>query len=62
MAATYLNASHNGLQRARENFFCTRDCPSELNEARQARRMREEKLGEHGHISSLLLDIKQDTR
>ena len=62
MAATCLDALHNRIQRARENFSCTRDSPRELNQARDAPRMDEEKSGEHCDVSSLLLDIKQDAR
>ena len=62
MAATCLNALHNGVQRARENFFCTRNSPRELNQTRRAPRMGEEKLGQRADVSSLLFDIKQDAR
>ena len=62
MAATYLNALHDGVQRARENFFCTRNSPRELNQTRHTRRMGEEKPAEHGDACSLLFDIKQNAR
>ena len=62
MTAICLNALHNGVQRARENFSCTRNSLHELNQTKQALRMSEEKPGEHGDVSSLLFDIKQDAR
>ena len=62
MAATCLDALHNGIQRARENFSCTRNSPRELNQTKHALRMSEEKPGEHSDVSSLLFDIKQDAR
>jgi hypothetical protein len=62
MAATCLDAFYNGIQRARESFSCTRNSPRELNQTRHAPRMGKEKLGEHGDVSSLPLDIKQDAR
>src|SRR5215468_7696067 len=55
-------AAHNGGQCARENFSCTRNSSRELNQARDARRMGEEKLREQADVSSLLLDIEQDVR
>ena len=62
MAATCLDALHNGIQRARENFSCTRNSPRELNQTKHALRMSEEKSGERSDVSPLLLDIKQDAR
>ena len=55
MAATCLDSLHNGIQRARENFSCPRNSPRELNQTRHAPRMGEEKPGERGDVSSLLL-------
>src|SRR4029077_11947412 len=62
MAATCLDALHDGIQRAGENFSCMRNSPRELNQTKHALRMGEEKPNERRGARSLLLDIKQDTR
>src|SRR3982750_2665750 len=60
MAAICLHTLHNSIQRVRQSLARTRNSPRELNQARDAPWMSEEKFCERSEVSSLVLDIKQD--